>query len=483
MNVAEFMESYMKLEHDRNFFDISVGGVKPWKFLRYNMYYVCLQKLYGYPEGFSETETLYKRVPNKKIGNLVKVLRTKPNLEEYYDKYITSFLKRRDYLILMYANRIKNGKYWEEPYLEDFVDLFPQNSYYVFEWGYNICRWADNPKTANLKYISDEFIYMKRKGEYIDFKFIYKCFVEMFIKPIEEYFKLGIEAEFGEKIYHNLYVIYSREKAYLRLYRRVLKKVKPKFVFCYNSASIAAQFLIEAARSQGVKVVEVQHGVVHGEGITCSCIGNIGKTLVPDYYLAYSQYWAENFVHAASKVVPIGNPKLLKNTRKYSKKIRAGKIHDILLISSEDGIARLAYELYCALPKDKYRIMLKLHGFECKGWEERYPYLLNTDIRVISDFQKNIYYWISKSDIVIGKGSTGLYDAILFPVIKVTVSTEENLYTDAAKDGIYEHATTVEEVCDIIEENRPKEYGKEVLEKYISFDAKKNLMAFLKKGF
>ena len=78
-------------------------------------------------------------------------------------------------------------------------------------------------------------------------------------------------------------------------------------------------------------------------------------------------------------------------------------------------LADTAVTLYGLLQDKEYEIIYKLHPGEFSVWEEKYPQLVNSQIKVISDNKTDLYQLFCESDILIsGFNSTTIFEGMYY---------------------------------------------------------------------
>lgn len=139
----------------------------------------------------------------------------------------------------------------------------------------------------------------------------------------------------------------------IKLYSKILEKLKPKVVFFHPYYYYAP--LIQAAKSYGIKTIDIQHGIMHGYNEVFYDNWQEYKFIkydaIPDYFLVWSQ---NEFKHiektfAKGKAIISGYPWLkyqlnLINKQKYKKHIS--------LLSSFNKIILITLQRDSILPKN-----------------------------------------------------------------------------------------------------------------------------------
>lgn len=138
---------------------------------------------------------------------------------------------------------------------------------------------------------------------------------------------------------------------------------------------------------------------------------------IPDEVLTFGEYWNQTTCYPG-KMVAIGNPHL----EECVTTMKTIKYFPTILILSQgpvgDALVKLAIELKKLVRKKgiSARIIYKLHPNEYISWKKIYPELVDSEIEVVDNNEKDLYYYFSISTHQIGVFSTAIYEGMAFGV-------------------------------------------------------------------
>jgi hypothetical protein len=206
--------------------------------------------------------------------------------------------------------------------------------------------------------------------------------------------------------------ILHERRAKLFLYKRLLQRVDPELAVLV--VSYGRETFIEACKSQGVPVAELQHGVVYKHHFGYSFSGPRTKTTFPDYFLAFGEFWKESveFPIPDSRVIPVGYPFLEQSIDEYSGTESTDKLVFISQGTVGEELSKFAIELD-RHPNFDYDIVYKLHPGEYDRWRTEYPWLENANFEIVQN-EKRLYHLFSEAIAQVGVGSTAIYEGLAF---------------------------------------------------------------------
>ena len=209
----------------------------------------------------------------------------------------------------------------------------------------------------------------------------------------------------------------------LPLYERLLERVDPEVVVLV--VSYGKETFVEACKRKGIPVVELQHGVISDHHFGYSYPDGATKTTFPDYFLTFGEFWNENgrFPIPTNRVIPVGYPYLEERLDKYDD-IEPAKQ---LLFISQGTIGRELSQFALKVHEDDridHEVVYKLHPGEYDRWEEEYPWLAGSDVRVIDESEPPLYRLFAESSAQIGVGSTAVYEGLCFDLETFVFKTD-----------------------------------------------------------
>lgn len=392
----EYLEKLLLLEDAENYFEkLKEEGIFYWHYIRYYVSQLIQESCFGIKS--STTDILeYKKY---KKGIIEKIR----SLELY---------KQKDILVFAQGRRIKDGKYYRDPYNDAWLSKCCK-SYYALEFDYLGQHFTPVP-TNNLKYLDysvlDSYIEFHRKK--INIPNIRKPVLEI-LEDIESEYNIKLKPKQKRMIIEKaVYSVYAH-KGVSVFYSNLLKKVKPKIITTDGAYTYDRMVLCEVAKKYDIPVVEFQHAV-HVGHIAYNFKKKRKLVSFPDYMLVFGKFDKDTnrLPINNNNIYPVGSAELdyqlskLKYLNKKKKKI-------ITVISSDDtDMLKIVLRLSGKLDLDKYKIIVKLHPSEYDIWEKRYYFLKNhKSISVVTDSKHNIYYYLIIADYIIGSDSTAVVEA------------------------------------------------------------------------
>lgn len=240
-----------------------------------------------------------------------------------------------------------------------------------------------------------------------------------FIYPLE----MVMNVQFGENELRSYLfkasIVLKQRHGFMEFYRSVLKKVKPKVIVYSHGQDRRMAFLRETAMECGIPTLEIAHGV--------KIRGAYHKHLVyADDLAVYSDIEAEQSrLSGNDRVLAIGKPGVYDETAGIDKSRL--RIVIAFISSLEVEIFEYAKNLAEKLDKQKYLVVYKCHSGEIWSKQERQKIESMRNFMFADDYQdmKNI---LNTSDIVVGIRSTGILEALVYPMIKVIVVKDKAVF-------------------------------------------------------
>ena len=199
------------------------------------------------------------------------------------------------------------------------------------------------------------------------------------------------------------------------LYRIFLKLSSPQLLFVNCGAYGASNaILISEAKSLGIRVAEMQHGVIdashyaynYGEEIKRSAV--YGRYL-PDYLLTFGEFW-NGCTNIACPKVAVGHPHLSKIREQFVDKSAPGSFLVISQWTITDELIDAVLRIRKTYPQA--RIRYRLHPVEVLNAHQKER--LQTNGIELTDSSSDIYAEFSLFEYVVGCYSTALYEAKAF---------------------------------------------------------------------
>ena len=218
-------------------------------------------------------------------------------------------------------------------------------------------------------------------------------------------------------IFSNVYIYQYALSFFTRI---IIKFKKPKIMIYSDNASLS--MAIRVAHLKNIITIDYQHSLVSKLNILYSHQKNISsvyKSHLSQIIMTYGTYW-KKYYNPLYKVLPVGSlhqEKALRRDENVEKDpncitIVSGIISREILI----GIA-----LYLSKEIPQLKIFYKLRPEEYSSWQQIYPDEIQncSSVFFIDNEMNELYYYLKKSEYVVGINSTVLIEAL--PLSKIII--------------------------------------------------------------
>lgn len=459
MKFKEIYKNFLQIEDELDLFSQKIDNVYFWERIRFKIFSEILQA-----SGFGQAHLkLEKNVRNKIWSSylLVKNLIIRNPFLATQSDFIFFGHPRRKLL--------EDGKWWDI-YCDPIIEYL-NHSYLFLEKPYLNTHFTPS-KTSNLRYLDLPMFLSALKRELGLVRVSFTAQDRKLLKELQVQIKdkLDVDIDIEKHVFKTLVV----RKSELPIYEYLLKKLNPNLaivVVSYNKET-----LIEICKHLSIPVVELQHGVITPYHVGYSFPGpKRTKYTFPDYLFTFGDFWKESVEFPISKdqIYSVGYPFLEMEVKKYAK---TEKMNQILFISQGTigkEMSKFAFEL--SKREDlKYRIVYKLHPGEFGRWRKEYPWLNNSNIKVIED-EMPLYKLFAQSKVQIGVYSTAIYEGLYFGLKTFLLNLPGVEYMNQLIEDQYALlVSSVEEFMEITVENRVKNIN---TEKFFKTNSVNNIVA------
>ncbi|MFW9998087.1 MAG: hypothetical protein ACFFD4_38950 [Candidatus Odinarchaeota archaeon] len=360
------------------------------------------------------------------------------------------FSRQKDVLFFGHQRRklLEDGKWWDI-YCDPIIENLDRS--YVLVETYHLYRHLTPPKTPNIKYL--DFIvflsYIRRKLRLVRISLTNdeKKLVKSINDEIYSTFNTVYDVEYPIKkmllIRRNL----------IPLFKRLLKRIRPRLVIVVVGYNRPVEALTEASKDLNIPVIELQHGVIskYNLGYSFPKLGREKKCFA-DYLFAFGDFWKKNleFPIDKDKVPSVGFPYLEKAKNKYSGVLKKNQILFISQGTIGNSLSKFAVEL-STNNQSNCNIVYKLHPGEYSRWKEIYPWLKNSNIRVIDTDHPPLHQLFGESKIQIGVSSTAIFEGLYFGLRTYLIDLPDVEHMeDLIKAGIVDVVSSVEDLNRIL---------------------------------
>jgi hypothetical protein len=386
----------LALEARLGLLERTVGGVRFWEHLR-------MQTFWDLSEASGETSqphTVAQRSPAALASLALRAVRNSVARNPL-------LAGPREFLFYGHPRRkLEEDGAWWDLYCDPLTALLEGR--YVHLEGYHLLGHATPPKTQDLRYMDLVKALAAAKMAISERRPVGTPEEHRMLEEVER----QVNAAFGTALpikRKALHVLAVR-RATLPLYRRILRRVRPRLVVLV--VSYGKTTFIEACRLEGIPVAELQHGIIHGEHLGYQ-FPDAPKRAFPDYLLTYGAFWnqAAAYPLPPERVLAVGYPYFTMQSRKHPPSPRP---HRLLFLSQGTigaALSRLAVEVAARAPAG-ITVTYKLHPGEAGRWRAEYPWLAGAPVEVIEGPEPSLYGLFAESVAQVGVNSTALFEGL-----------------------------------------------------------------------
>lgn len=377
-------KDFFSFEKRNKLFEKKHKNLFIWDILRFEIYYDILWN--------NKTSSSHQEKRSPKI--LI--------LKEIYFFILSLIIDKCTYLFFTASrNRDDQGFFFDQN-LEDSLQACPGAiCYESYE------RKAKNRKSDRITVFNPIFVI-----RYF-FKFFYKNhdFKEIVSLVKSEY----SESNISESQINDLIICFQID---YKFYRFVFKMKKPRAIFITQNG--IQKGLFAAAKSLGIPVIEVQHGIIDEGHISYSYSPDISYTAMqlylPTYFFSFSDFWTKSIFYPVKQTLAVGNSFFYSTKDKIdNSKNKVG-----ILVASSDVFGSDLKNLVLDFSKfNTQPVYFKLHPnqfFEKEYYVEQFKDCKN--VQVITN-EKSIYELLEISKAILLIQSTALYEALYLKRIGV----------------------------------------------------------------
>lgn len=405
VSVRDICEVFFEIEEKYNLNYLEIRGCYAWQLIRMHLYYDITRKtqIFSAPQQKSlsladKVKTFLPFFKNSLLNN------------PFNGKY------HKDILIFDHPRKvIFNGEYCDiySSFLVDFL-----RDGYSFE-------------VLESPYLNH---HLTKKEDYIKYtdridlgSYVHKKFNKVEFSQNEKDIILKVQGELEKAFDVKLNILWMMTTHILNFeydfkkYVELFKKRNPKMIFvvvAYENHAIVA-----AAKSLGIKVIELQHGTITDYHLGYSypektrLNGEI--PYFPDMILSFGDYWMSEDTSPISRknIIPIGFSYFQHQSRDF---INLDVIDNQIIFISQGVIGKYLSKVASEFAKANgdLRSIYKLHPGEYETWRQNYPELVEAstfdNFSVIDNSEIPLYRLLAESKYQVGAFSTAIYEGLMF---------------------------------------------------------------------
>lgn len=453
------LDFILEIENKYNLFQDEINGFHYWTFCRSEFVWEIERKKFQLKTGHVS--------PKEKITTMLYL-----KLHMMWNALVHSHINYRnnDILVLNHERRVWIDNHYECIYTDSIIRNFEnytvlerphhQRHYSPVETKHLVYTdWIEVKKT--LYYLKERFLHKK---EYLQLKAELQKRLEKPLKELFESYEIDCKLDFFVQNALDAYYAYQSKK---KSYQKIVSKLHPRLILEVVYYNMDCMIVNEIAKSLGIPTVELQHGAAGREHISYNYAPGCRLEQAPAYYFAFSDFWIE-----ASRVplprerqYAMGYPYLERQVARYKGLVTKETGRKVILFLSQgpigERLSKIALDLRKELDDSEYRIFYKLHPNEYIGWEEQYPYLVDSGIEVIDNNTKNLYEYFAMSDAQVGGfTTTAIHEGLCFGletyIYDYCVAAETR---QLCEKGMAKYFITGKQLADLIKASTGEENG------------------------
>lgn len=393
---AEVASILGEFERRRNVFGLTVDGISVWRLLRFEVSF-AMQNL-----GLARRAIPRRTIIASVVRATYQFMKAKRGYR-YVGASLVSALRRRD----------ERG--WNDIYFDYLIDEIEGGAKMAYV---DTDGFQDNVRQARRQPVFEDTsvfalsallgrIFRTSKGDAT-----FRRLSELMASD------LGLVEFTPERIRRKYDVVRWRA----RLYRQVLKRLRPRCILVPNSGQFA---LFMASRDLGIPFVEMQHGIFsqdHPDSLPADALDCDHKSLlIPDLLTVYGSYWADRLSNTAlgklGRIRAVGAPLIEPGRALRRSKFSADPATPVLTLTSQGiGVEHVANFLsaFLKLHSGPLKLNIRLHpGYEADAGA--YGVCAAGDDRVSlwpGNSKPDTYEMIAMSDLHISVSSACHFEAL-----------------------------------------------------------------------
>lgn len=430
----DLLNRFIQFEEENEMFGITLNGVKLWHYMRNAVFY-------SLDELLTDFKVLSKIEPysqNHKVTFQDK-LRAKTVCNQF-------LVSQRDILIIPHERKyIDHGHYGRCIYT-DLIDKNLHQSHYILA-SKSVMDCYIPQKSKNIIYCDIEAYRKIKRIKDDNTAITVQEFDSKIVFPVETFFNIKLDSKTKREWKRRAEFLYSYRAIRIAYYEYMLRRIKPKLILEVVGYGTDRMALCEAAKEKGIPVVELAHAWTNT--IPYMFYSKANLKCFPDYIFKFGKgdNMNDKYPIDDNRVIPVGFPELesyVKNSyRKKHKKV-------ILMVSEgSNEISEFTYELAKKIGSE-YQIIYKLHPKEYGNFEKIVgKFLSEPRIKVMGDFNRTIYSYLSIAEWVIGGYSAALMEATAFNTKIAVIKMKKGPYSIQLVDS--GRAVLVNDVDNLLE--------------------------------
>ena len=303
-----------------------------------------------------------------------------------------------------FARVDKVGDFFLDKFTDPIIEQCEKKGrYLIFDYGRGGCHPQPRVHNESIIYLDLLAIFARLYG-----MLFYRFYYHKYRKEFDLLFK-ELKASFGLDFNKTMIIKeFLSNRIYIGLLQNLFKRVSADRVIGPARAFMAAPFL--AAKRQGMKTFELQHGITYGETVLYS--GYRDEMVVPDYFLTFGDNNPKNVYGIdESRIINVGWAFQDYITNVSHERLNYGS-NDVLVVSDPEvtrPMLNVIIDLAAKNPESTF--YFRPHPHEIITQEHKYMIAHSPNVK-IQDKSINITLVLQMFNLIVGENSTVIYEAL-----------------------------------------------------------------------
>jgi hypothetical protein len=390
---AHLVQELAAWEHDQGLFDYRLGGIPLWRLIRSRQI-----------SGFLSRAGV-RGLDNYNRPKLADLLHFLGGLG--LSLVHTMRLRRYRHLVVGFARRRLDGGAWVDTFFDPLIDIMGRDDTLCIERPF-VGRHFRPARTQHLMY----YDWVKAVAAAAGRVFYWvvglrsRAPVDALAKIVAD--RLGTPAQSVRRALLRGYADFWVERQCARF---IVDRVAPTTLLLINRG--INHGMIAACRERGVKVYELQHGVMHVNGYKQRT--RYDEHIDPHGFLTFGECWNRFDWGVPKDAVQVVGYRYIWEQRQRQR-LSGPPRGDAVMLISEPGcwkeLAQPFSEIVARHPGTQF--ILKLHPQDVGDWPSRYSAGLAANVTVVDDPSADLYDLFGRCRAAVGFGSTALYEASFY---------------------------------------------------------------------
>lgn len=269
---------------------------------------------------------------------------------------------------------------------------------------------------------------------------------------VEENLNIKLSDAEKQSIVHNTIKAMTRAQLHSKWIKRKCKEIEAKCLIMIGASYLWNSAIVRKLKNDGIKVADLQHGFIFKDNLVYDvsddiCMDEELRASTPDFFLSYGKWWNDQTNLPYAEKIPLGNPYRDEKMLTFEKKDNKNVVLVIGTGVNTDDHILLASKLKEKI-SEKFNVVFRPHPTERIYTKNKFA---QNRCEVELDCDNDLYDMLAKTNILIAKSSTVLFEACgLVDKIIVWNDYPGQMFFEG---DFFEHFDSFDELLQIIQRN------------------------------